>query len=279
VKSAQIFPLDVIIVCIESERAFTMSPVKVQKPRVKVLADADAVSRECLQQFISAANNAIKIKGVFHFAISGGHTPKGFFELLAGVPEARSLEWDKMHVFWVDERYVPKDSPMSNYKLAADTFLTKVPIPEQNIHPIPTDCEDFETSAREYEKTIRSIFNLKQNRLPVFDFILLGMGADGHTGSMFPNFYATFDTKDIACVVYLLDQKLPDQQVNRITLTHPVLKAASQIVVLVTGPEKAKTLRGVITGPPDEVQYPIHTLWPALDKILWLVDASAAKLL
>ncbi len=256
-----------------------MSPVKVQKPIVKVLADADAVSRECLQQFISAADNAIKQKGVFRFAISGGHTPKGFFELLASEPQTRALEWGKMHVFWVDERYAPYDSPMSNYKLAADTFLTKVPIPKQNIHPIPTEDEDFETSAREYAKTIRSVFGLKGGHLPVFDFILLGVGADGHTGSMFPNFYATFDTKDIACVVYLLDQKLPDQQVNRITLTHPVLKAASQLVVLVTGPEKAETLRDVLTGPPDEVRYPIHTLWPALGKILWLVDASAGKLL
>jgi 6-phosphogluconolactonase len=256
-----------------------MSPVRVQKPNVKVLHDADAVSRECLQQFISAADNTIKTKGVFRFAISGGSTPKKFFELLGSEPEARAMDWGKMHVFWVDERYVPYDSPMSNYKLAADTFLTKIPIPKQNVHPIPTDHEDFETSAKEYEKAIRSFFCLKAGHLPVFDFILLGMGPDGHTGSMFPNFYATFDTKDIACVVYLLDQKLSDQQVNRITLTHRVLCAASQLVVLVTGEEKAETLKTVLTAPPDEVRYPIHSLWPALGKILWLVDASAAKLL
>lgn len=258
---------------------FAMSPVKFKKPKVEVLPDADAVSRECLRRFLDSTNNAIKSKGVFHFAISGGRTPKGFFELLGSEPQVKILEWDKMHVFWVDERYVPKDSPMSNYKLAADSFLTKVPIPEQNIHPIPTEDEDFEKSAKEYAKTIRSVFGLKGGQLPAFDFILLGMGADGHTGSMFPNFYATFDTDDIACVVYLLDQKLPDQQVNRITLTHPVLCAASQLVVLVTGDEKAQMLKTVLTGPPDEIRYPIHTLWPALDKILWLVDASAAKLL
>ena len=256
-----------------------MTQDKVFKPDVQVLADADAVSRECLQQFISTAENAIKTKGVFNFAISGGQTPKGFFELLASEPQARSLDWSKMHVFWVDERYVPKDSPMSNYKLATDTFLTKVPIPEQNIHPIPTKHENFETSAREYEKTIRSVFGLKPGQMPAFDFILLGMGTDGHTGSMFPGFYAAFDTRDIACVVYLLDQKLPDQQVNRITLTHPVLCEASHLVVLVTGDEKAEMLKTVLKGPPDEVRYPIHSLWPALDKILWLVDVSAAKVL
>ena len=105
------------------------------------------------------------------------------------------------------------------------------------------------------------------------------MGADGHTGSLFPNSNASFDTSDLACVVYLLDQKMPDQTVTRITLTHPVLCAASQITVLVSGAEKAKILKEVLTSEPDEVRYPIHALWPALDKISWLVDSPAAKLL
>jgi 6-phosphogluconolactonase len=105
------------------------------------------------------------------------------------------------------------------------------------------------------------------------------MGADGHTGSLFPNSNASFDTTDLACVVYLLDQKLPDELLNRITLTHPVLCAASQIVVLVSGAEKAEILKEVLTDPPDEVQFPIHVLWPVLDKVVWLVDSPAAKLL
>ena len=105
------------------------------------------------------------------------------------------------------------------------------------------------------------------------------MGSDGHTGSLFPNSNASFDTKDLACVVYLLDQKLPDQTVNRITLTHPVICAASQIVVLVSGAGKAKTLKTVLAGPPDEVRYPIHVLWPVLDKVLWLIDSPAAGLI
>ena len=113
----------------------------------------------------------------------------------------------------------------------------------------------------------------------MFDLIILGMGADGHTGSLFPNSYASFDTTDLACVVFLLDQNLPDQLVTRITLTHPVLCAASKIVILVTGSEKAQILKEVLTSPPDEVRYPIHTLWPALDRITWLVDSSAGKML
>ena len=155
-----------------------------------------------------------------------------------------------------------------------NTFLNKVPIPEQNIHRIPTEENDFRLAAQHYEEIIRSVFALEPGWLPVFDLIILGMGADGHTGSLFPNSYALFDTQDLACVVYVMDEKF-----NRITLTYPVLCAASHIVVLVSGPEKADILKEVLTSKQDEVRYPIHTLWPALDKVTWLVDRDAAKYL
>ena len=257
----------------------TMSSAKSYKPKWEVLTDADALARRCLEVLIAAVNHAIQTKNVFHLAISGGHSPVKFFELLGSDPAAKKLAWDKIHLFWVDERYVGHDSPLSNYKLAAETFLTKVPIPKENVHPIPTDLEDFDAAARQYEKTIRSVFNIKSGHLPQFDLIILGMGADGHTGSLFPNSNATFDTRDLACVVYLLDQKLPDQVVNRITLTYPVLRAASQLVVLVTGDEKAQILKEVLANGPDEVRFPIHLLWPVLDKVTWLTDSPAAKLL
>lgn len=256
-----------------------MPRVKEHKPNLQVAADAEALAQLCLELFVTAAQQAIKTKNVFHLAISGGHSPQRFFELLGSEQKALSLPWDKIHLFWVDERYVGHDSPYSNYKLAADAFLAKIPIPKENVHPIPTDCVDFNSSARQYEKTIRSVFNIKSGQLPKFDLIILGMGADGHTGSLFPNSNAAFDTTDLACVVYLLDQKLPDELVNRITLTHPVLRAAPQIIVLVSGAEKAEILKEVLAGPPDEVRFPIHILWPVLDKVIWLVDSPAAKLL
>lgn len=256
-----------------------MPPATKQKPNVLVVADADAVARRCLELFVDAAKLAIKTKNVFHLAISGGHTPEKFFKLLGKDPAVKTLPWNKIHLFWVDERYVPYDLPLSNYKLAADTFLTKIPIPKENVHPIPTDLEDFAAAARQYEKTLRSVFHVEKGQIPKFDLIILGMGADGHIGSLFPNSNATFDTADLACVVYLLDQKLPDQSVNRITLTHPVLCAATQLIILVTGPEKAKILKEVLTSPPDEVHYPVHYLWPALDRIIWLVDSPAAMLI
>ncbi|MBN1806283.1 MAG: 6-phosphogluconolactonase [Sedimentisphaerales bacterium] len=242
------------------------------KPNVEVVCDPETLAQMAVDLFITRSQEAIKEKDVFYVAISGGHTPKRFFELLAELPRASSLAWDKIQLFWVDERYVKPDSQWSNYKLAADTFLNKVSIPEKNIHRIPTEYEDFKTAACCYEQTIREVFGIDENKTPEFDLIVLGMGADGHTGSLFPNSFAPFDTEDLACVVYVMDRDY-----NRITLTHPVLRAASCLVVMVSGREKAKILKEVLTGEPDEVHYPIHALWPVLDKVTWLVDKEAAK--
>ena len=244
------------------------------KPNVEIISGEKSLAERSLQIFMEDAQKAIKEKDVFYVAISGGHTPKHFFELLGDSPQSGALPWEKVQLFWVDERYVPPDSKSSNYKLAADTFLKKVAIPKDNVHRIPTGYSDVKAAASFYEGAIREAFHLEEKQLPQFDLIVLGMGAEGHTGSMFPNSYAAFDTEDLACVVYVLDEKL-----NRITLTHPVLCAASHLVVLVSGAEKAEILKQVLTSEPDEVRYPIHVLWPILDKVTWLVDAEAAKLL
>ena len=244
------------------------------KPNIEIISNHENLAYRITELFVDDAEKAIKTKGVFHVAISGGHTPRRFFELLSEAPKPKALAWDKVQLFWVDERYVPPNSQWSNYKLAADTFLSKVPIPEENVHRIPTEFSDFNEAARVYEETIRTVFGLQKDQLPKFDLIALGMGVEGHTGSLFPNSYAPFDTKDLACVVYVLDKKQ-----NRITLTLPVLCAASHIAVLVSGEEKAGILKEVLTHEPDEVQYPIHALWSILDKVTWLVDSSAAKLL
>jgi len=239
---------------------------------LEIAFDPEDLARRGVELFVSAAQEAIEARGVFYTAISGGHTPVRFFQLLAVEPQARSLPWDHVHVFWVDERYVPPDSDASNYKLAADAFLGKVGIPWVNVHRIPTEYKDIGEAARAYEHTIRTVFGLGHGELPQFDLVVLGMGSDGHTGSLFPNTYATFDTDDLAYVVYVMDDTL-----NRITLTHPVLLAAKRLVVLVSGAEKAQTLKEVLTSEPDEVKYPIHILWPVLDRITWLVDRDAAS--
>ncbi len=250
-----------------------------KKPNMQILPDQEALAQRCLELVLKTAKDAIDTNGIFCMAISGGQTPKRFFELLSADQQSLSFPWDKVHLFWVDERYVPPDSKYSNYKLAADTFLKKVPLPKENVHPIPTKNKDFNKSAREYEKTIRSVFKIKPGQKPQFDLIMLGMGSDGHTASLFPNSNACFDTNDIACVVYLLDQQLPDEMVNRITLTHPVLCDARLLAIIVSGEEKAPILKEVLETDPEDIRYPIHLLWPAIDRSIWLVDSPAAKLL
>ncbi len=243
------------------------------KHHIEVAADAEDLARRAVQSFVQAAREVLQSRENFYTALSGGHTPARFFQLLATVPEAKALPWDRIQVFWVDERYVPPDSEASNYKLAADAFLDRVGIPPANVHRIPTEYEDINDAVRAYERTIREVFDLRVGEIPEFDLIVLGMGGDAHTGSLFPNTYATFDTEDLATAVYVMDNATK----NRVTLTAPVLLAARRLLILVSGPEKAQILKEVLTSEPDEVKYPIHILWPALDKMEWLVDREAAQ--
>jgi 6-phosphogluconolactonase len=242
------------------------------QPRVEVAADAEDLARRSVALFVATAQEALEARGRFRTALSGGLTPRRTFELLGTDPVARSLPWQSIDVFWVDERYVPPDSPDSNYRLAAEAFLSKVPIPPDNIHRIPTEYEDISTASRAYELTLRDVFDLEAGQVPQFDLVVLGMGTDGHTGSLLPNSYAPFNMDALVSVVYALGERL-----SRITLTHPVLQAARRLSVLVSGQEKAQTLKDVLTGEPDEIRYPIHVLWPVLEKIVWLVDRDAAQ--
>jgi len=238
------------------------------------LSNAQALASAAIELFVADARKAVAAKGRFYVAISGGDTPKLFFELLGRESIASITPWRKTELFWVDEHCVPPDSKWGNYKLAADTFLPRVGIPSENVHRIHAECSDCRAAAREYEKVIRQVFQLQPGHLPEFDLIVLGMGTDAHTGSLFRHSYAVFDTEDLACVVYFMDGRQ-----NRITLTHPVLCAAAHVVILISGREKAAVLREVLTSKPDEVRYPVHTIWPILNRVTWLIDEQAAELL
>jgi 6-phosphogluconolactonase len=244
------------------------------KPKVEIADDPGRLARQMVQLFVSAALDAIRSHGRFCVAVSGGQTPKRFFELLAVTPKAKSLAWRRVHVFWADERHVPPDSPHSNYKLAADTFLGRVDLPPGNVHRVPTEYEDIRVAARAYERTIREVFHLDDGEAPEFDLIVLGMGVDGHTASLLPNSRIVFDADNLVGAVYV-----PDGGFNRVTLTPAVLLAAKCVAVMVSGRDKARTLKEVLTGEPDEARYPIHVLWPAMNKIVWLVDLDAASLM
>ncbi len=243
-----------------------------QEPRLEIARDSRDLAERMVQLFIAAAEGAVASRGVFRTALSGGRTPEQFLLRLASSPRAQVLPWDKVHVFWVDERYVPPDSQASNYRLVVETFLNRIDIPTANIHRISTECADVDAAARDYERTMREAFGLQDSEIPQFDLIVLGMGRDGHTASLFPNSGAIYDTDHLACAVC----SVGDPKLDRITLTKSVLRAARRLVVLVSGGDKTQMLEEVLTGEPDEMRYPIQVLWPVLDRVTWLVDREAA---
>ncbi len=249
-----------------------MDAIKHSKPNIVRVGTSEDLAHVALSSFANRSRVAIVERGQFHVAISGGHTPSRFFELLGDTDEGRGIEWGKVQVFWVDERCVSPEADASNYRLAAHTFLDKVAIPSGNVHRMSGEVSDYETAVREYEQTIRRVFKVRAGQLPCFDLIILGMGGDGHIGSLFPNSNALFDTQDLVSAVYFMSGDY-----NRITLTHPVICAAHHLAILISGSEKAEILKEVLCGEPDEIKYPVHTLWPILDKVTWMVDDEAAK--
>ena len=244
------------------------------KPNITIVGSSEDLAVAALNVFVEYASKSIDSKGSFNVAISGGQTPERFFELLGMEENARVVEWEKVQLFWVDERCVRPEEEGSNYGLAFRTFLNKVSIPEANVHRVIGESSDYAEAVRLYDETIRRVFKLKPGQLPEFDLIVLGMGVDGHIGSLMPNSYALFDTSDLVSAVYLLDDKY-----NRITLTHPVICAASHLVVLISGSGKAEIIRKVVQGPYDVVKYPVHILGSILDKVSWLIDEDAGRYL
>ena len=244
------------------------------KPNITIVGSSENLAVAALNVFVEHASKSIGSKGGFNVAISGGHTPERFFELLGMEENARAVEWEKVQLFWVDERCVQPEAEGSNYGLAFHTFLDKVGIPAANVHRVIGESSDYAVAVRLYDETIRRVFKLDPGQFPEFDLIVLGMGVDGHVGSLMPNSYALFDTDDLVSAVYLLDNKY-----SRITLTHPVICAASHLVVLISGSDKAEIVREVLHGPYDEVKYPVHILWPILDKVSWIIDEDAGRYL
>lgn len=243
------------------------------KTNAVIVTNSQGLARKTLELFVGDARKAIKARGRFCVAISR-HTPGHFFELLGAEPESKALPADKIHLFWVDECCGLPDFRNDDYNPAAATFILRVGIPPENVHSICSEHRNYGYAASIYEQTICNLVRLNKNGVPQFDLIMLAMSADAHVASLFPDTYAFFDTEDVVRVVYFMDGRH-----TRITLTNPVLCAASHIAVLVCGEAKAAVLREVFTGEPDEVRYPIHAIWPVLDKVTWLIDRNAANLI
>jgi 6-phosphogluconolactonase len=204
-------------------------------------------------------------------ALSGGSTPRRMGELLAEPPFREQVPWNRLHVFWGDERWVPLDDPGSNAGTAKRTFLDKVPIPPEQVHPFPTVGLSPNEAARAYAREIEASIGAEDGGLPRFDLVLLGMGDDGHTASLFPDTPA-LDERDRLAVA----NPVPKLGTTRLTLTVPVLSAGRTVAFLVAGAGKAETLAAVLDGPERPRQLPAQLVRPVDGPLRWLVDRAAA---
>lgn len=220
--------------------------------------------------YARVAHEAVATRGRFTVALSGGTTPGGVYRVLAGEQYRTTLPWPSVHLFWGDERCVPPTHPESNYRMAAETLLSRIAIPAENVHRIPVELPPHEAAAA-YEQTLRAVFALTGSDLPRFDLIFLGLGVDGHTASLFPGTPGVREERRLVVAHYV--EKLGAW---RITLTPPVLNNAAQVVFLVRGVEKAETLSAVLHGPCDPERWPAQLVRPTQGSVLWLVDRAAA---
>ena len=242
---------------------------------IRILADGAAIARRAAQEFVQAAASAVREKGSFNIALAGGSTPKALYSLLVNDPTLRSqVPWDKMHLFFGDERHVAPDHPDSNFRMATEAMISKSPMKPEQVTRIKGEYPDAGQAALEYEEALREYFKLKNGEYPRFDLVLVGMGNEGHTLSLFPGTKALHADGRIAVRNWV--GKL---YAERITLTAPAASNAARVIFMVTGADKAPALKAVLEGPFEPEQLPAQLLQPKNGKLLWLVDTAAGSML
>lgn len=243
---------------------------------VRILPDAAAITRRAAELFVQAAQEAVATSDSFTVALSGGSTPKSLYSLLADDAGLRAqLPWEKMHFFFGDERHVPPDHPDSNFRMANEALFAKALVKAAHITHIKGEYADAEKAALEYEQALRGYFIIEAGALPRFDLVLLGMGDEGHTLSLFPGTKALHAPPDR----FVVRNWVGKLYTERITLTAPAVNQASRVIFLVTRADKAPALKAVLEGPHEPEQLPAQLIQPAHGKLLWLVDKAAGALL
>jgi 6-phosphogluconolactonase len=237
--------------------------------------DTAALAQRAAQHFVEMAAEAVQRNGVARFAISGGSTPKAAFTLLADPkqPWRSRMPWDKLDLYWVDERTVPPDHPDSNYRMTREALLDHVPLSPEQVHRMEGELEP-EVAAARYESLLRNNFRLEGAEVPRFDLIALGMGDDGHTASIFPHTDAIHTLGRL-----VTSNQVPQKDTWRITLTWPVINNASSVFFLIGGADKAPVLRNVFMGPHDPESLPSQLIWPSSGILTLFLDKDAAALL
>ncbi len=242
---------------------------------VRILPDGAAIAKRCAQKFVEIAAAAVKEKGSFSVALSGGSTPKTLYGLLVNDLALRSqVPWDKMVLFFGDERHVGPEDPQSNFRMATEVMISKSPLKPEQVIRIKGEYAEAEQAATEYEQAIRAHFKLTDGQFPRFDLVLLGMGSEGHVASLFPGTKALHQNRRIA-VHNWVGKVLMD----RITLTAPAINNAANIISMVTGAEKAPALTAVLERVYEPDQLPAQLIQPVNGTLLWLVDTAAGSML
>src|ERR1700759_2594245 len=238
----------------------------------RVLPTPAATAQAAAQLFVDVAVKAAAARGLAPIARSRGATPKAAFALLADPagPFFKQLPWDRIELYWVDERCVPPDDVESNYRMTREAMLSKVPLPAERIHRIEGEL-DPEVAAARYESTIRNTFRLEGAQTPTFDLVQLGMGDDGHTASLFPHTEALNEMSHI-----VVPNHVPQKDTWRVTLTWPVINQGREVAFLIEGAGKAQVLHDVFLGPYQPETHPSQLIRPASGKLLLLLDAAAA---
>jgi len=245
--------------------------IELFQAEVRVFANAAELARAAAERFAEVAAERIRQAGRFTVALSGGSTPRALFALLAAEPCRSRIDWSRVHFFWGDERCVPPDHADSNYRMTRETLLSQVPVPAEHVFRMPAEMSDPDAAAAQYAAQLREVFGLPEGELPRFDLVFLGMGADGHTASLFPGTAALRAGEQIAVANYV--EKF---QAYRLTLTAATINQASEIIFLVAGADKAEPLTAVLTGPSQPELYPSQLIAPRNGKLIWMIDETAA---
>jgi 6-phosphogluconolactonase len=235
---------------------------------IRIFKTPNELFAASVSEFAKLAADAVQKRGRFCVSLSGGTTPKGMFTLLA--TSSTPIPWESTYFFWGDERHVPPTDPESNYRMANEAMLSKVPVPPQNIFRISSEEKDSELAAKQYEQTLIKFFDLTAGEFPRFDLVLLGLGPDGHTASLFPDSTALRETNRLVVANWIEKFKT-----HRITLTLPVLNNAAAVEFLVSGKEKAGIVHQVLDG--DGNQFPSQMIRPRDGRLVWLLDQAAAS--
>ena len=236
---------------------------------VRVFETAEEVARAGAEQFVTLANDAVADHDGFTVALAGGNTPRRMYQLLAEDRFASRVDWKTVHVFFGDERCVPHNHPESNYRMVYESLISQVAIPASNVHQIAIEADPF-LSAKRYESELRALF--PDLEAPGFDLVLLGLGDDGHTASLFPETSALNAQEEWVVANWV--EKL---KAYRITLTAPAINGAANVTFLVVGAGKAPAVAEVLSGPAQPERFPAQLIKPEAGTLTWLLDSQAAS--